>query len=340
MSSQISLELDYKLFFLSVTIIIISFVLSKILIVISPKLSLLASPNKRTMHMQPTANSGGIAIFIAFISGNLCFGSLLNIAEIAVLFLTLCLGIYDDRNNVRSSHKLIILIGIVLILVFNGLSIQSLGNFVGYDLTLPFIVAEVILVFSFVGFINAMNLIDGLDGLAASIGIIIISSFAYMGYKYEDGFLFFTSLSYVCALIGFFILNWKPAKIFMGDSGSLVLGLFIAIISVHSIKHDYISPISVLLLAAVPILDTLIVLIRRISRGKNPFAADRTHIHHIIFGQQRKNVKVTVLILALIQLLFTSIGLGFKVRDDLVSLIVFILMLTVFYLLLTPKKYS
>ncbi|WP_221895552.1 glycosyltransferase family 4 protein [Bathymodiolus japonicus methanotrophic gill symbiont] len=335
-----SLELDYQLFSLSATIIIISYVLSKILIIVSPKLSLLASPNKRTMHMQATANSGGIAIFFAFILGDLFFGRFLNTAEIVTLFLTLCLGIYDDRQDIRSTHKLLILIGIVLILVLNGLSIQSLGSFAGYNLALPFIVAEVILVFSFVGFINAMNLIDGLDGLAASIGIIIISAFAYMGYKYNDSFLFFTSLSYVCALLGFFILNWKPAKIFMGDSGSLVLGLFIAIISVHSIQHDYISPISVLLLAAVPILDTLIVLIRRISRGKNPFVADRTHIHHIIFGQQRKNVKITVLILALIQLLFTSIELGFKVRDDLVSLIVFILMLAIFYLLLTPKRYK
>lgn len=332
------IELHYSFYFIFPTLILISFLLNKLLIIVSGKLSLVATPNKRTMHLQTMANSGGIAIFISFILGTLLFGSFLSISETLVLLLTLCLGIYDDRSNIRSIYKLIILIAIVLILALSGLKIYSFGNFLGYELILPFFLTELILVVSIVGFINAMNLIDGLDGLATSVAIIIISSFAYMGFKYNDHFLFYTTASYIAALLGFLILNWQPAKIFMGDSGSLVLGLFIALISVHSINQDYISPISVLLLAAIPILDTLIVLIRRLSRGKNPFIADRTHIHHIIFGQQRKNVKKTVFILALIQLLFTVIGLGFKVRDDLVSLISFILMLTIFYLLLTPRK--
>jgi len=124
----------------------------------------------------------------------------------------------------------------------------------------------------------------------------------------------------------------------MGDSGSLTLGFIIAVLSIHAVQMKYIAPVTVLLLTAVPILDTIIVMIRRIRRGKNPFHPDKTHIHHIILNMHYKDVSKTTKIIILLQGVFVYIGLGFKVRDDLVILSMFILLCVLFYSLLTPKK--
>ena len=126
----------------------------------------------------------------------------------------------------------------------------------------------------------------------------------------------------------------------MGDSGSLSLGFVVVVLSIHAINQEYITPVSVLLLAAVPILDTLIVMTRRIAKGKSPFRADTTHIHHILLKQHYANVPKTARVLILLQMVFTYIGLGFKVRDDALILIAFILLFVLFYGMLTPSRPS
>jgi UDP-GlcNAc:undecaprenyl-phosphate GlcNAc-1-phosphate transferase len=125
---------------------------------------------------------------------------------------------------------------------------------------------------------------------------------------------------------------------FMGDSGSLTLGFVIAVLAIHAVDQKYITPVTVLLLTAVPILDTLVVMLQRIRRGQNPFSPDKTHIHHIILKQHYKNVAKTTKILILLQVVFTYIGLGFKVRDDIIILVMFVILFLLFYSILTPKK--
>jgi UDP-GlcNAc:undecaprenyl-phosphate GlcNAc-1-phosphate transferase len=181
-----------------------------------------------------------------------------------------------------------------------------------------------------------MNLIDGLDGLSSGVAVVILLSYGYLGYKYNDLFLLYTSSILIVTLFLFY--NWYPSKLFMGDSGSLTLGFIIVILSIHSVQKGYIAPVTVLLLTAVPILDTLIVMIRRLRRRKNPFHPDKSHIHHIILKQHYKNVSKTTKILILLQIVFIYVGLEFKVKDDLVILTMFILLFVLFYYLLTPTK--
>ena len=124
----------------------------------------------------------------------------------------------------------------------------------------------------------------------------------------------------------------------MGDSGSLTLGFIISILSVYSINKNFLAPVTILLITAVPILDTLIVMSRRIMNGQNPFSADRTLYSPYDFKTANKDVKKTVKILILLQVLFTYIGLGFKVRDDSLILFMFMILFVLFYKMLTPKK--
>lgn len=245
---------------------------------------------------------------------------------------------FDDVKPLSSRKKLLITFLCSGVLFFLGFDIQKFGYFLGFEIILPSWISFIFFCFACAGFVNALNLVDGLDGLASLISLVILISFAYLGFKLQDHFLLYMSASLICAILGFLGFNWHPAKIFMGDSGSLTLGFIIVILSVYAIKQNYVTAVSVLLLTAIPILDTLIVMVRRIANKQSPFKADQTHIHHIVLKQQNKHVVRTVILMGIWQMLFTYIGLGFKVRDDLYIFILFMLCFVFVYFSLTPKK--
>ncbi|MFW6307516.1 MAG: glycosyltransferase family 4 protein [Campylobacterales bacterium] len=302
------------------------------------RLAIIDTPNERSMHKTPKPRSGGIAIVIAFVIGTLLmFGPSSSSSFLLPLLIVFILGLVDDIMHVSAKVKLLVISLSAALLFYMGYDIQNFGVFLGYEVELYYVVALIFCAVAVGGFVNAVNLIDGLDGLASVISIIILAAFVYIGYKYSDDFLLSVSLLMIFSILGFLVFNWFPSKIFMGDSGSLSIGFVIAVISIYSIKQEYITAISVLLLAAIPILDTLIVMVRRIISGQNPFSPDRTHIHHIILKQQHNDIRKTVFILALMQMFFSYIGLGFKARDDMIILVLYILVFVVFYMLLTPR---
>jgi len=116
--------------------------------------------------------------------------------------------------------------------------------------------------------------------LAATISIIILSTFFIVGYQNDDYFMMLLSMSFTTALFAFLVFNWHPASIFMGDSGSLTLGFVISLLAVKSL--DYLPTISILFIAAIPILDTIVVIFRRKLNGKSAFQADHCHFHHVL----------------------------------------------------------
>ncbi len=332
-------NLLFENFFFDLAVVFfISLLLNFILIKISPKLKLMDIPNRRSLKSKAIPRSGGIAIFISTIIGVILFDYRIDKAVILGFILIFLLGLYDDFKTIRARTKLLFLIPIVTILFFCGIKINNLGIFLGHTIILTGVSAYLFFLFSAVGFINAMNLIDGLDGLATIISIIIFGAFSYIGFMYHDTFLFFTPLIMITSLFGFLIFNFNPAKIFMGDSGSLTLGYSVVIFSIYSFDKGYLTPISILLIASIPILDTMIILLKRTLSGKNPFKADNNHIHHIILRQQRRNVKKTALLIGGMQFLFTYIGLGFKARDDFIILIAYILLFIIFYNFLNVNR--
>lgn len=315
-----------------------SFILCGLLVKYSKVLSLIDKPNERSIHETIKSRAGGISIFFSFCIGIILSGLSLNIYIVLSFFIVFLLGIYDDRFGSSSKIKIFWIIISTVLLFYGGMYVDYLGTFLGYEIKLIPFLALVFTTFALVGFINAVNLIDGLDGLSAGVSIVILIAYVYLGYKYNDTFLLYISTFLIISLLAFLLYNWYPSKMFMGDSGSLTLGFVIAVLSIHSVRQGYITPVTVLLLTAVPILDTLVVMLRRVKRGQNPFSPDRTHIHHIILRQQAKDVARTTKILILLQMVFTYIGLGFKVRDDLIILSIFLMLFVLFYAILTPKK--
>ncbi|WP_331774342.1 glycosyltransferase family 4 protein [Sulfurospirillum sp. 1612] len=273
------------------------------------RLDFLDLPNERSQHVEVLPRGAGVGFVFAFFIGCLiCYPSVFLIdrwmfVSILIVFIA---GIIDDHHGISARFKFFTIFLAVYILWMDNYSIYTLGTWFGHRIDLPWWIALPFGMFAIAGLTNALNLIDGLDGLAGGVSIVIFCTFWFIGLKHHDHSIVMISSVMLFSLCGFMLLNWNPAKIFMGDSGSLTLGFVISILSMLSIH--YIPPVVTLYLGALPVLDTLIVMVRRYRRGKSPFHADKTHMHHILVRFFENNVKKTVLFLIILQTIFSTSG--------------------------------
>ncbi|WP_183577998.1 MraY family glycosyltransferase [Mucilaginibacter sp. X5P1] len=250
--------------------------------------------NCRKHHDEGIPRLGGVAIFISFIVSFLLPslpGEKLNINYLLCGFIIIfALGLIDDLAGVTARTKFIIQFIAAFILVIPGdIRISNMYGFLGiYEL--PYVLSSLLTIFLIMLVVNAFNLIDGIDGLAATTGIFVNGTlgllFIYMG-QYELAAL---PLSLVGALIGFLKFNITPAKIFMGDTGSLLIGLVSIISAIKFIEVNkfinssplrvYSAPLLIIALLMGPVFDTIRVMVIRITKGISPFTADRNHNHH------------------------------------------------------------
>ncbi len=303
------------------------------------KISMLDIPNDRSSHTAPTPRGAGIAMFLAYFLVLVLFHTAFVVEYIGFfvgITLIFMLGVYDDAKDSSPRFKLIVIaIATALAFFLDGFQINTLGHWFGLEIQLPFILALFVTLFAVGGFTNALNLVDGLDGLAGSLSLVMLASLFYIGYAYNDQFIMIVSFFVMVSLLGFLLFNWYPASIFMGDSGSLVLGFIISILSIKAI--NYVSDTTILFIAAVPIIDTIIVMTRRIQRGLSPFAPDKSHFHHKIL-MLRGSVDASVHILIALQIILSSIGLLLRDKSDVINLILFSVILFVFFQTLDDRK--
>ncbi len=318
-----------------VTIFILSLVLVGLVKRYAPALGLIDIPNDRSTHMDHTPRAAGIGFFLAVASviPFFHFDLLLQYSWIFfAIFLVFAIGVLDDHHDTSPNTKFIVLIVSTVLLSFNGLVIDDVGTFFGLPITLGWF-AIPFTVFAVTGFTNALNLIDGLDGLAGTVSIVILGTFFIVGYQHDDIFMMTLSMAFIASLLAFLIYNWQPASIFMGDSGSLTLGFIISVLAVKSL--DYVPTVSILFIAALPIFDTLVVMVRRKRKGRSMFSADRCHMHHIIRHFFMENTQKTVLFFGVLQAIYSITGLQLdKQMDEGYLLILFLLNTTLLYLLL------
>jgi UDP-GlcNAc:undecaprenyl-phosphate GlcNAc-1-phosphate transferase len=304
--------MSFNLFLQLLSVFISTSVLILILIKLAPKLKLIDIPNHRSVHTKVVPRGAGIAIILSLFISDILFQDFLLFERFSIYLtvgMILLIGILDDRHDTKPKIKFAVIFIAVLILYFDGISITTLGRFCGIDLELYWM-ALPFTFFAVAGFTNALNLVDGLDGLAGGVSIVILTTLSIIGFTYNDPFIYSLSLTLLAAISAFMLFNWNPARIFMGDSGSLTIGFIIAILSIKALP--YIQPTSVLFIAAIPIMDTLIVMVRRLRNGKSPFSPDKLHIHHLLLRFFNGNVKKTTLFLIMMQTLYSMIGLSFS----------------------------
>ncbi|MCF6205588.1 MAG: undecaprenyl/decaprenyl-phosphate alpha-N-acetylglucosaminyl 1-phosphate transferase [Sulfurovum sp.] len=242
------------------------------------------------------------------------------------------IGLIDDHNDASPYTKFFIIILAVFLLYYDGIVINKLGTFFGQELRLGWLSIP-FTIFAVSGFTNAMNLIDGLDGLSATLGIIILAVFMIVGITHGDSFMTVLASLTITALAAFLLFNWHPATIFMGDSGSLTLGFLISVLAIKSLA--YLPTVSILFIAAIPILDTLIVMIRRKRNGRSAFSADKCHIHHLVQTFFEGNTKRAVVSLGVLQAIYSLTGLQLdRSSDEGMLLLLFVLNVILLYMIL------
>ncbi len=299
-------------------------------------LGLVDIPNDRSTHVEHTARGAGIGFYLAVALVVPIFHFDLVITYmwtcIAIL-LVFIVGVLDDHRDTSPNTKFFVIMFSTVLLYLNNIVIDDIGVFFGLPISfgwfaLPFTI------FAVVGFTNALNLIDGLDGLAATVSIVILGSFFIVGYTHDDLFMTVISGAFISALLGFLVFNWHPASIFMGDSGSLTLGFVISLLAIKSLA--YLPTVSIVfIIAAIPILDTLVVMVRRKRNGRSMFSADRCHFHHILRHFFAEDTRKTVLFLGVFQGIYSLTGLQLdKNMDEGYLLILFLLNVVLLYLFL------
>lgn len=281
--------------------------------------NLLDKPNKRTVHVSLTPRLGGLAIFAGFMSALTIFGDFSDgdlavqhiLASTIILFF---IGLKDDIQPVSAFKKFFVQILAVCIVVFvGGVRISNFHGLFGlWQLDEGF--SYVFTIFVIIGLTNAINLIDGLDGLAASLVTLIASVFGF--YFFQGGYAYgILSVCLVGSIIGFLRYNFYKATIFMGDTGSLLLGFICSILAVEFVELKVVpgSPAVAVAVVIVPIVDTLRVFIMRTLAGTSPFKPDRKHIHHRLIDLGLSQI-ATVLTLLSINITFIVVAITLSER--------------------------
>jgi UDP-GlcNAc:undecaprenyl-phosphate GlcNAc-1-phosphate transferase len=290
------------------------------------KLNIVDLPSARKVHTKPIPRVGGVAIVVATVIPIIGWVELDTavigmLAGIATLFV---LGVLDDAKNLSYKIKFLVqMLSISLIFAFGFIDMQS-SHFVVKDLF-----PGVIILVAYFGFIlgvtNAINLSDGLDGLAGGEALLSFSIIGLLAYESNDISTILIVLAIVGAVFGFLRFNTYPAKIFMGDTGSLFLGFILGLLSValtYRADNAY-AKLLPLLLVGLPVLDTLMVIIVRLYNGKSPFNADRNHLHHRLLDHGYKHYQ-SVLIIYLMQSIFVLAAYFMRYDTEVNVLLAFI----------------
>ena len=348
--------LDLNIIFSFFTAFFITYVAIPKVIFFSEKLRLFDSAGKRASHEGDTPIFGGIAIFAGIIFSLLFWAEIENIQFILVSFLIVFfVGVIDDLLTLSPVKKLIGQIVSILIIIYLGdLQIDNMHGVLGvYEL--PGWISTLFTVFVVIVITNGFNLIDGVDGLAAGIGIIASLSFGIIALFMSDmpgqvdmAIIAFTLMG---ALLGFLKYNFHPARIFMGDTGSLVVGMILSVLAINLVKHGLVTetiklpnkgPLLAIVILAIPLFDSLRVFVARVMKGRHPLYPGREHIHHALlklgFGHKYTSLILYAFSIILILFSYFLLELSINTSITILSVISFSLLLIPFYMLKDKSK--
>ena len=283
-------------------------------------------PDARKVHKIPIPRLGGLGIYMGFLLGYILFGTMslkMNAILIGSIIIIIT-GIVDDIKPIPAKIKLLFqIIAASVVAIYGKILLQDLSAFDFYINFGDF--SYLITVIFIVAIINCINLIDGLDGLAAGLSSIyfITIGIVIVGWKHTFGLDAIITFIMLGATLGFLCHNFNPAKIFMGDSGSMFLGYVIAVVALLGFKNVTLTTLLVpICLLAVPILETLFAMLRRIVNKKPMFEPDKQHLHHQLLNLNLSHRNV-VLVIYTLDILFALAMLVYMLYDRVVGVIIY-----------------
>lgn len=316
-------------------IVIVTFLASLILVPIVKKVALhinaMDEPNARKIHKVPMPRLGGLAIFLAFLLGYMLYGEI-STQMLSILigsFLLILVGIIDDIHSVKARYKLIVqIVAAAIVVLYGDLSFTELSVF-GYKIYFNEFFGSLLSILFIVAITNAINLIDGLDGLAAGISSIYFLTIAIIAFILNriGGLDVIISLIMLGSTLGFLFHNFPPAKIFMGDTGSLFLGFMISIIALLGYKvTTFTSLIVPIIILAIPIFDTVFAILRRLLKGQNIGVADKEHFHHQLLKMKYSPTK-SILIIYAIDIAFAAVSIFYILGDNQIAIAIYVVLM-------------
>ena len=277
-------------------------------------------PNERKVHTHPIPRVGGVAMVFGtlapvayWIQDDLFVTSYLAGAGALLLFCIL-----DDLRELSPGWKLLgQLIAAIIVIFVGGIKFTKMGMLAPEGFLLPDVAAVPLTVLVIVGVTNAINLADGLDGLAGGISLLSLALIGYLAYQEGDFTIGLIALALCGAIFGFLRFNTYPATVFMGDTGSQLLGFSTIVLALQLTQQGTtaLSPLLPLLILGFPVLDTLTVMTSRIARGCSPFAPDKTHFHHSLLRLGLRQSE-SVLVIYLIQVALLMAAYQFRFYSD------------------------
>jgi UDP-GlcNAc:undecaprenyl-phosphate GlcNAc-1-phosphate transferase len=300
----------------------------------------------RKLHKRMIPTIGGIIIFAGtlfsfalwFPIEKLQFSEMVQstndfkyiVATVLILFFV---GVKDDIIGTAPIKKLVahVIVGMILVQMAE-IKLTSMHGIFGIN-NLPIWASVFVSLFTYIVVVNAFNLIDGVDGLATGVGIIATLAFGAWFYMAHDPVMTALSISLAGALVAFLIFNFNPAKIFMGDSGSLSIGLIVCVLAIKMVQTNdtdllqnphlglISKPIFAMCVLVYPLVDTLRIFVYRTVRGLSPFSADRNHLHHLLIDGGCSH-KQTVLIIYCFNILMIALAVLLRSLDPTVTFII------------------
>lgn len=323
-------------------IVLITFAFSAIFIPLVKKIAefigAMDIPNERKVHKKPIPRLGGLGIYGGFLLGYMLFGqhSVQMNAILIGSFIILVTGIFDDIKPVPAKYKFIAqIVGASIIPLYGKILLQDISAF---GLYLNFgVFAYPITILFIVGIVNCINLIDGLDGLSSGISSIYFLTIGIIGLLLNNSNGLDVTLTFIMlgSTLGFLLHNFHPAKIFMGDSGSMFLGYIIAVISLLGFKNVTLTSFVVpMFLLAIPVMDTLFAILRRIINHKPIGMPDKNHLHHQLLKMKLSQTK-TVLVIYSVDILFAIASILYVIGNQMLGTNMYGIIIYIILLLLT-----
>ncbi|UKJ08265.1 MraY family glycosyltransferase [Solitalea lacus] len=316
----------HLLIFLS-ALLVVSFSIPSIIYVAFRKRLFDVPTEDRKIHKKIIPNLGGVAIFTGFLFSTSLFVKSTVLPEAGIILasgiILFVVGLKDDLVGMSPVRKLIAqIVAALIIAVLADIRIKSMYGLFGLtEIVYPASVA--LTVFVIVAVVNAFNLVDGIDGLAGGLGVVVSLTYSLLFYMMGEPGWSYMAIAMAGSLIGFLIYNVSPAKIFMGDTGSLLVGMICAVLSIQFVDSSnthtitalglgvHPSPALVMAILIIPLFDTTRVFTLRILNSESPFKADRNHLHHRLIDLNLSHT-MGALILVGVNVLFIGLALTFQ----------------------------
>ena len=287
-------------------------------------------------HEETTARAGGIGILFGFL---FLTGSSFGIQFFIPVLLAFLSGIFEDFHNSLSPK---IRLALQLIAASSAIWLtDSVVTYLGLGISMPYSIGVFFSVFAIVGMMNAINMIDGFNGLASGIILLILLSFAITSFNQENMDMFYIVLVSMASVSAFFLLNFPKGKIFLGDGGAYMLGFIVAIIGIFlADKYEGVSPWYILAIFIYPVWEVLFSIMRKLTIGLSPMQPDAMHFHMLVYRQITHNNPLTSLFIIGFTFPFMLISTIFpnKSTTNIVVAGCFILSYLVLYYYLDKKE--